>query len=409
MQMQRLTTSFAADRRFGGGVPRVMTAALAAGLLSSGLALTAPAAHAAQPVRVAVKHRVLVVTGTAGADRIALRQSAADRQILEVDVGDNGSADFRVVRDRFGSIRVDGRRGDDRLRIDEANGAVTAGTPTELDGQRGDDTLIGGSADTLNGGDGNDDLIGGSGAETLIGGDGNDAADGNQGADVAFLGAGDDRFTWDPGDGSDVVEGQAGHDAMTFNGSNGAEQFDVAANVGRVRFLRDLGNITMDLDGVEEIDANALGGADRLTVGKLAGTGLADIKTDLGGAGGASDDGSADRVVVLGTNGPDAITAAGSAGHVSVTGMPARVEITHAQAAQDQLEIDALDGDDVVDGSRLAADAIQLHADGGDGNDVLTGGAGADTLLGGAGDDILNGGPGVDTLDGGPGDNVVVQ
>jgi Ca2+-binding RTX toxin-like protein len=387
-----------------------MTTALAAGLLSSGLALSAPAARAAQPVHVKIKDHALVVTGTAASDRLALRLSAADRQTLEVDVGDNGSADFRVARDRFDSIRVDARRGDDRARIDEANGAFTTTTPTQVNGQRGNDTLIGGSnADTLNGGDGNDNLVGGSGAETLIGGDGNDAADGNQGADVALLGAGDDRFIWDPGDGSDVVEGQAGHDAMTFNGSNGAEQFDVSANFGRVLFFRDLGTITMDLNGVEQIDTNALGGADQLTAGNLAGTDVTAIKTDLGGEGGAADDGSPDKVIVGGTKGPDAITAAGSAGSVSVTGLAARVDITHAQAAQDVLEIDAITGDDVVDGSRLAADAIQLHADGGDGNDVLTGGAGADTLLGGAGDDVLNGGPGLDTLDGGPGNNVVNQ
>ncbi len=281
--MHRLTTSFAADRRSGGAVPRLMTAALAAGLLTGSLAVSAPAADAAPPVQVKIRHQVLVVKGTAAGDRIALRQSAADRQILEVDVGDNGSADFRVARDRVRSIRVDARRGDDRVRIDEANGAFTTTTPTQLNGQRGNDTLIGGSADTLNGGDGNDNLIGGSGAETLIGGDGNDVADGNQGADVALLGAGNDRFTWDPGDGSDVVEGQAGHDAMTFNGSNGAEQFVVSANFGRVLFSRDLGTITMDLNGVEEIDTNALGGADQLTVGNLAGTDLTAIKTDLAG------------------------------------------------------------------------------------------------------------------------------
>ncbi len=407
--MRRLTPSCAAGRRSGGPGPRLAPAALAAGLLTGGLAVSAQAADAAQPVQVPIKDHVLVVKGTPANDRIALRLSATDRQILEVDVGDNGSADFRVARNRFRSIRVDARRGDDLVRIDEANGAFTTTTPTQLNGQRGNDTLIGGGADTLNGGDGNDNLVGGSGAETLIGADGNDDADGNQGADVALLGAGNDRFIWDPGDGSDVVEGQAGHDAMTFNGSNGAEQFDVSANFGRVLFLRDLGAITMDLNGVEEIDTNALGGADQLTVGNLAGTDLTAIKTDLAGSGGAADDGSADRVIVGGTKGPDAITAAGSAGSVSVTGLAAQVDITHAQAAQDQLAINAFAGDDVVDGSGLAADAIQLHADGGDGNDVLTGGAGADTLLGGAGDDVLNGGPGVDTLDGGPGNNVVNQ
>ena len=106
--------------------------------------------------------------------------------------------------------------------------------------------------------------LGGAGADVLRGGDGNDTVDGNQGADIALLGAGDDRFVWDPGDGSDVVEGQAGHDAMTFNGANVGEQFDVSANGSRVRFTRDVGAIVMDLAGVEEIDLNALGGADRL-------------------------------------------------------------------------------------------------------------------------------------------------
>jgi hypothetical protein len=45
--MHRLTTSSAADRRSGGAGPRLMTAALAAGLLTGGLALSAPAADAA--------------------------------------------------------------------------------------------------------------------------------------------------------------------------------------------------------------------------------------------------------------------------------------------------------------------------------------------------------------------------
>ena len=104
----------------------------------------------------------------------------------------------------------------------------------------------------VDGGDGDDTLLGGAGADVLRGGDGNDTIDGNQGADTALLGSGDDRFIWDPGDGSDIVEGQAGHDAMTFNGANIAEQFDLSANGSRVRFTRDVGTIVMDLAGVEE-------------------------------------------------------------------------------------------------------------------------------------------------------------
>ena len=75
--------------------------------------------------------------------------------------------------------------------------------------------------------------------------------DGNQGNDTALMGAGDDRFTWDPGDGSDIIEGQAGSDMLAFNGANVAEAFDVSANGGRVRFFRNVANITMDLNDVE--------------------------------------------------------------------------------------------------------------------------------------------------------------
>ena len=178
----------------------------------------------------------------------------------------------------------------------------------------------------------------------------------------------------------------------------------MSANGGRVLFSRDLGTITMDLNGVEEIDTNALGGADQLTVGNLAGTDLTAIKTDLAGSGGAADDGSADRVIVVGTKGPDAITAAGSAGSVSVTGLAGQGG-RHPRRRQRRTSWRSTQSPATTSSTArgLAADAIQLLADGGDGNDVLTGGAGADTLLGGAGDDVLNGGPGVDTLDGGAG------
>jgi Ca2+-binding RTX toxin-like protein len=359
-----------------------LKAAAAAGMLASGLALSAQAANADQPVQVDVKHRTLVVKGTHLADRLALRLSAADPQTLQVDVGDDGSADFNVRRSTFDAITVRGRLGDDSVRIDDGNGAFTTTTPTEIIGGRGDDRLAGGA-----------------GAETLVGGAGNDTIDGNQGPDVAALGDGDDTFVWDNGDGSDVVEGQEGHDVLVFNGAGVGEQSTVSANGSRALFTRVQGNITMDLDGVEQIDSNALGGADLLTVNDLSGTDVTRVNANLAGAL-SEDDGAQDQVVVNGTNGNDAITAAGSAGNVTVSGLAATVGITHANAAQDQLAIFGLAGNDSINGSGLTADAIKFSANGGDGNDVLTGGAG---------DDILNGGPGVDVLDGGPGTNVLVQ
>src|SRR4051812_9445648 len=103
--MHPFSTSLAAGRHSGDARSRLATIALAAGLLTGGLALNAQAADASQPVTVKVKHRTLVVKGTHASDRIALR-SAADRVTLQVDVGDNGSADFQVARSRFDRIRV---------------------------------------------------------------------------------------------------------------------------------------------------------------------------------------------------------------------------------------------------------------------------------------------------------------
>ena len=103
------------------------------------------------------------------------------------------------------------------------------------------------------------------------------------------------------------------------------------------------------------------------------------------------------------------INAAGDSSGVSVVGLAANASILHADSAGDTLRVNGLAGDDVLDGSGLAAGATLLVGDGGDGADTLLGGDGADTLLGGEGDDVLLGGPGVDVLDGGPGDNTVIQ
>ena len=77
---------------------------------------------------------------------------------------------------------------------------------------------------------------------------------------------------WDPGDGNDILEGQDGRDKLLFNTSNIGERIDVAANGGRVRLVRDIGNVTMDLDDVEEIDHRSFGGNDSVTVNDLSGT-----------------------------------------------------------------------------------------------------------------------------------------
>ncbi len=248
----------------------------------------------------------------------------------------------------------------------------------------------------------------GLGADLILGSEGDDLINGGDGDDTALMGAGDDTFVWNPGDDNDTLEGQAGFDTMLFNGANISENIDIAANGGRVLFFRNIAAVTMDLNDVESIDFNALGGADTIVVNDLSGTDMAEVNLNLAAAGGVGD-GQPDRVIVQGTSGDDVIVVAGDVNGTSVLGLAAQVNITGAESANDRLVINALAGDDVVEASSLAVGAIGLTADGGPGDDILIGGDGDDVLLGGDGDDVLLGGPGVDVLDGGPGDNIVIQ
>jgi Ca2+-binding RTX toxin-like protein len=338
-----------------------------------------------------VKHGVLLVRGSNASDAIALRLQAGNPNVLQVDFGDDGYADFSFWRNRFSRIVVDGREGDDHVRIDDSNGAFTNAVPTTIDG-----------------GDGNDTIAGGTGAETLIGGYGNDSIDGNGGNDAADLGPGDDTFVWDPGDGSDTIEGRDGNDTMVFNGANADEQIALSANGNRLTFFRAQGSITMDTAGVERVDFNALGGADLVTVNDLTGTDVSSVNVDEAGTlGGTAPDGQRDQVTVNGTNGDDRVDVSGNAAGVAVAGLAARVTILH-QDATDLLAVNGVGGNDAISAAALAAQSIALVLDGGAGNDRLTGGPGVETLNGRDGNDAIAGNGGNDAAFLGAGDDTFV-
>jgi Ca2+-binding RTX toxin-like protein len=322
-------------------VTALMVVSAAATILFAGPAIFAHA-EASQLVDATISDELLRIKGTHDDDQLTIRLKAGDANVLEVDVGDDGTADFSFDRASFAEITVSARGGDDVVRVDEANGAIIE--PTSIRGGNGDDTLLGGSA-----------------VETFVGGNGDDFIDGNRGADVAFMGRGDDTFRWDPGDASDVVEGDAGSDAMVFNGANGGETVDVSADGGRIRFFRNPGPITMDLNDVEVAVFNALGGSDTITVNDLTGTDATDVDVNLdSGLGTGVGDGLPDSVTVTGTAGDDSIVVAGETGDVAVTGLSATVAIGSAEFANDQLNVETAAGVDTVDSTGLAAGVIQL-------------------------------------------------
>jgi Ca2+-binding RTX toxin-like protein len=392
-----------------GGPAKILSGLTIAAVLGLGAAAstTAPAAAAGIFATFQPATGQLTVNGDAADNTITISRDAAGN--ILVNGGAIAITGGMPTVATTSLVTVNGRAGNDRLAIDEANGPMPA---AHLDGGPGDDTLTGGSgADVLDGGQGNDMLIGGGGDDTLAGGAGNDTLIGGQGTDALKGGAGDDTFIWNPGDGSDSVDGNGGADTLIFNGANVAEHFDLSASGSRLRLTRDVGNVAMDLSNIETVNLTARGGADTLTVHDLSRTDLTHLAIDLSGTpGSGTGDGQADTVSVEGTPRNDAIAVSGSASAgVAVSGLKADIAITGSEAANDRLPVSALAGDDVVNASGLPAGLIALTEDGGNGDDVLVGSAGNDTLLGGAGDDVLTGGPGQDTLDGGPGNNSLIQ
>jgi Ca2+-binding RTX toxin-like protein len=232
-------------------------------------------------------------------------------------------------------------------------------------GDRGADTIdaTGVAADAphlgLLSGPGNDLVLGGAGLDDVLAGPGRDVVDANRGDDRIDLDEGDDEIIWDPGDGSDLVDGAAGFDVMTFNGAGGDEVMEASALDDGLIFTRDLGNIRMDTERLEQLDVNALGGADTLTVGDLSGTTVEIVDLDLAAVRGTpGGDGIADRVVVLGTPEGDIITASGAAGAARIDHLPWSIDIVNSEPI-DVLAIDGNGGEDAIDTTGLGPDTIQ--------------------------------------------------
>jgi hypothetical protein len=313
-------------------------------MLAVGLATANPAAAATSA---SVSNDTLTVNGGRGDDRIALRLAAGAAGTLQVDFGDDGSADDSFDRGTFSRIEVFTGSGNDQFRVDQANGAFT------------DEAL------TVDGGNGDDILNGGDGVELFIGGNGEDAVDGNRGNDTALLGNGQDSFRWDPGDGSDVVEGENGTDTLDFNGAGIDEIMSLSPNGERSLFLRNVANIRMDMNGVERLDLAALGGADTVTINDMSGTDFRRADVDLSGANGAAD-GVADIVTVKGTEQADNIHVKDLGARVAVDGLRTETVVAGGEPI-DRLQVDALGGDDKVNVDPAASALINIGVELGSG------------------------------------------
>lgn len=150
-----------------------------------------------------IRGGLLRVRGTSGDDFITVALSRDDSSNVEVAANGSSLGTFAIA-DMARGFRIDGRAGNDRLRLDQSKGRI------ESDGLAIGGTLKGGAGhDELTGGDGDDVLLGGGGRDILNGGNGNDLLNGGgeddqlnggQGNDILIGGKGDDRVRGGPGD-----------------------------------------------------------------------------------------------------------------------------------------------------------------------------------------------------------------
>src|SRR5207245_837209 len=95
---------------------------------------------------------------------------------------------------------------------------------------------------------------------------------------------------------------------LAHKGEVAHKNIDLSANGSRLRLTRDVGNVTMDTNGVEQVNIAARGGADTINVHDLSGTGVTDVNLDLAGIpGSGTGDNAADTVIVNGTARDDVI------------------------------------------------------------------------------------------------------
>ena len=321
--------------------PRFTTAARLLLVCAVVVAVLGVAPEAGAAVLASVKNGTLTVRGGNAAEKITLRVGAPGR--LVVDVGDNDSADFTFRRSTFTRIVVNAGAGGDRLRISESNGVFTNTEATTLNGQGGNDVVVGGSR-----------------AEVLRGGTENDTIDGNRGNDDVGMGAGSDSFVWNAGDGADEVRGDADSDTVTVNGSvAGADTITVSPTAVLGHAIVSGGP---DVSTTEDLTVNGLGGDDTISGGAVVG--LFELTLD----GGVGND------ILNGGNGNDTLSAGRTATRSTGTSAPtwrswARAT-THSSGSGD--------GSDIVEGG---TDRDELRFNGSAGAEIFTASANGSRLL----------------------------
>jgi Ca2+-binding RTX toxin-like protein len=317
---------------------------------------------------------------------------------IDAGDGDDSVSVTSVEGSPLGLLSIDAGEGDDSVDCSASCATV------QINGDAGDDTLIGSRFDdVIAGGDGNDVIVGNYGSDDIDAGTGSNFVSGmGDQTSISIEPIGPDDYA------PTVVETYPGFYEVTGDGHNDNIAISVSQSdgtftlngttFGNVLFIEINTNAGDDSVSVISSDGNS-------PIGTAISTGDGNdaISTNVDAAidGGAGKDritmSDAYRGVVHGGDGNDVITLKGLCADSVALGDDGK-DLIDASSNSYAVEIRGGIGDDTIYGSP-GADFLY----GEDGNDRVFGLAGADLVDGGSGTDYLDGGDGDDLLYAGSG------
>lgn len=396
-------------------------------LLAAGLVLTVPAAANAA-ITTQVAPGTLTLTGN----------EADDNAILAVNAQGQLTHNFGTAGGLADNTDFDATQANSQPIV---NGSVAVVANLGAGNDAINLSAVDLNNSTLNGEAGDDIIVGSDNADTISGGDGNDRITGFRGGDTVNGDAGNDVMIWNNGDGTDSNTGGGGVDETQVNASQVTDGMTVKAAPNGFRFDR-ITAVTFGIDiiDVDRLAINGFGGNDTLVTDPGVtlpmtidgGSGDDAITTGDGAdvvSGGDGNDtlngaGGGDRLI--GDRGGDTFNA-GEGDDTTVWNNGDGSDVMNGENGVDRVEVNLSAADEVstfkpengrVRYDRLTqvpfnlsiatAEFFELNALGG--NDTLTASPGTGLPLvvdAGAGDDVLNvrdaipghffGGSGIDT------------
>ena len=174
---------------------------------------------------------VLQVVATGADDVIVIAQDATS-----ITVTENGVAQTFAIG-QITRVTIDAENGNDRI------DCTTLKIQVSIDGDQGDDTIVGSEkSDRIDGGPGEDSINGGKGHDKVRGEEDDDTVRGGKGNDTVEGNAGEDRLTGDEND--DFLDANDDIFEDTVNGGTGIDR----AHVDDVGVTDDVEDTIEDLE-----------------------------------------------------------------------------------------------------------------------------------------------------------------